>query len=112
MKWIYWNQDIYTIKWHIIRLYLIMIGVGIMAYEKYLRILKRGNILPETGYKICKSLSEETLDRLTSPNFHNALIKPVLEKAGSMEGGICDANVNSILSDPNIIIKMRKEKGI
>ena len=77
-----------------------------MDEMKYLRVFKIAKIPPNIGSKICSCLTEQTLERLTKVGMERALIKPILEKAENMQGGINDENVNSILNDVNLITSM------
>lgn len=73
---------------------------------KYLRVFKMADIPPDEGTKICSFLTNQTLDRLTKKGFDRRIIKPVIQKAECMQGGINDKNVNLILDDANLIISM------
>ena len=79
-----------------------------MKNLKYLSVFKKAKITLDAGDRICSLLSKSTLDRLTKKGFDRRLIKPVLESASVMSGGINDENVNSILNDINVIASMKK----
>lgn len=80
-----------------------------MKNFKYLRVFKMANIRPDYGERICSLLGEETLDRLTRRGFHMNAIKPVLEKAEVMQGGITDKNVNAVLNNQNLMLSIIKK---
>lgn len=70
---------------------------------KYLRVFKIAGIAPYDGEVVCSLLSESTLDKLTRVGFHRGAIKPVLQEAQNMQGGINDENINKILKNQNLM---------
>lgn len=78
-----------------------------MENFEYLMAFKMAGIAPHDGNKICSILSTQTLNRLAGKEkLDRRIIRPILEKAATMSGGINDENVNSILNDANTIISM------
>lgn len=78
-----------------------------MQNSEYLMAFKMAGIEPYKGSKICSLLSEQTLNRLAGKGkMQRSLIKPILERASVMSGGINDENVNSILNDTNAITSL------
>lgn len=63
-------------------------------------------IAPHEGNIICSLLSESMLDRLTKIGFDRRAIRPVLQEAESMQGGINDENINAILKNQNLMISI------
>lgn len=80
-----------------------------MKNIEYLMVFKIAGIRPDYGERICSLLSEETLNRLTRVGFHRNAIRPVLEKAESMQCGITDKNVNAILNNQNLMLSIIKK---
>ena len=74
--------------------------------KNYLSVLKIAGISPDEGEIICSLLNIKTLDRLTKVGFDRMLIKPILQEAANMEGGINDENVNLLLDDQNLVTSM------
>ena len=76
-----------------------------MRNSNYLMALKMAHIEPEDGgEKICSLLSDDVLKRLTKQRYD--LIKPIIDEAENMLGGICDENINKLLNDSNLIASM------
>lgn len=75
--------------------------------QHYMRILKIAGINLSFAYEVCNILSEETLDRITRVGFDRRLIKPVIEKALLYDGGIDDENINAIMDNQDLIIRMK-----
>lgn len=77
-----------------------------MENFKYLRVFKMAGIDPCEGNIICSLLAESTLNKLTKVGFDRRAIKPVLQEAKTMQGGITDENVNAILKNQNLMISI------
>lgn len=75
--------------------------------QYYMRIFKIAGINLQFANEICKILSDETLDRITRVGFDRRLIKPVIEKALFYDGGINDENINAIMNNQDLIIRMK-----
>lgn len=63
-------------------------------------------ITPHEGEIICLLLSESTLDKLTRVGFKRKVIKPVLQEAQDMQGGITDENIDKILKNQNLMVSI------
>ena len=74
-----------------------------MENLKYLRVFKMAGITPYEGEIICSLLSESTLDKLTRVGFKRNAIKPVIQEAQNMQGGITDENIEKILKNQNLM---------
>lgn len=77
-----------------------------MENFKYLRVFKMAGIEPYEGNEICSLLSSQILDRLTKVGFDRRLIKPILQKAKDMQGGINDENIDLILKDQDLVVSL------
>lgn len=75
--------------------------------QYYMRIFKIAGINLQFANEICNILSDETLDRITKVGFDRRLIKPVIEKAYFYDGGINDENINAIMDNQDLIIRMK-----
>ena len=75
--------------------------------QHYMRIFKIAGINLSFAYEVCNILSAETLDRITRVGFDRRLIKPVIEKALLFDGGINDENINAIMDNQDLIIRMK-----
>lgn len=58
------------------------------------------------GNIICSLLTELTLDKLTQVGFDGKAVKPILQEAATMSGGIMDKSVNMILKNPRLMISI------
>ena len=77
-----------------------------MENFKYLRVFKMAGIAPYEGNEICSRVTKSTLDRLTRVGFDRRAVKPVLQEAETMQGGITDENVNAILENQNLMLSI------
>lgn len=75
--------------------------------QHYMRIFKIAGINLAFANEVCNLLSDETLDRITRVGFDRRLIKPVIEKAWLYDGGINDENINAIMNNQDLIIRMK-----
>ena len=75
--------------------------------QRYMRIFKMAGINLSLANEICNILSDKTLDRITRVGFDRSLIKPVIEKAYLCDGGINDQNINAIMDNQDLIIRMK-----
>ena len=80
-----------------------------MKNIEYLKVLKIAGIRPDYGERLCSLLGKETLDKLTKVGFHRSAIRPVLENAEAMQGGITDKNVNAVLNNQNLMSSIIKD---
>ena len=72
----------------------------------YMRILKIAGIDLAFADRVCNTLSEETLNRLTKVGFDRRLIVPILRMAISDDGQISETKINQIMDDQDLIIAM------
>lgn len=77
-----------------------------MENNEYLRFFKMAGIAPREGNILCSLLTEPTLDKLTQVGFDGKAVKPVLQEAATMSGGITDKNINTILENPKLMISI------
>ena len=78
-----------------------------MENFEYLIAFKMAGIAPHDGSKICSIFNDQILNRLAGKGkLDRRIIRPILEEAVTMSGGINDENVTSILDDINTITSM------